>query len=153
MNETTNTTISEVFLDVVEQLAFMFGDPCDGEEMPCDRGPWARASIRFESEVSGVISLAVPQELCPEIAANIIGVDPEDVQDPAVAHDSLKEMLNVVCGHVVPVLQPEGADFVLAIPELETLTAEECGGVPETDTVTCFNLDGSPVLLALRVDG
>lgn len=154
MNAWNNTTIDEVFLDIVEKLAFMFGDPCDMADMPTGDGLWCRASIRFHGDVSGTVSLSVPEELCLEIAENILGMDMDDVEDELeVGRDSVKEMLNVVCGHVVPVLQGEGSDMWLDVPLLESVSAEECVATAKLDGVTAYNLDGSPVLLGFHLDG
>jgi CheY-specific phosphatase CheX len=153
MTAWNNTTIDEVFLDVVEKLAFMFGDPCDTSEVADAEGVWSRASIRFHGDVSGVVSLAVPDELCLEIAENILGMDMGDVEDELeVGRDSLKEMLNVVCGHVVPVLQGEGTDVALDVPLLESVSAEECVAAAGGEGMTAYNLDGSPVLLGFHLD-
>ena len=153
MSAWNNTTIEEVFLDVVEKLAFMFGEPCDASEVSAESGVWSRASIRFHGDVSGVVSLSVPDELCLEIAENILGMDMGDVEDELeVGRDSLKEMLNVVCGHVVPVMQGEGSDVALDVPLLESVSAAECVAAASGDGVTAYNLDGSPVLLGFMLD-
>ena len=153
MNAWNNTTIDEVFLDVVEKLAFMFGDPCDVSELPSDGGIWSRASIRFHGGVSGVVSLSVPDDLCLEIAENILGMDMDEVEDELeLGRDSLKEMLNVICGHVVPVLQGEGTDVWLDVPLLEQIPGEQCVATASDEGVTSYNLDGSPVLLGFHID-
>jgi CheY-specific phosphatase CheX len=154
MSAWNSTTIDEVFLDIVEKLAFMFGDPCDVADMSMSEGSWSRASIRFKGSVTGVVSLSVPDELCLEIAENILGMDMGDVEDELeVGRDSVKEMLNVVCGHVVPILQGDGSDVQLEVPVLESVRSEECIASASQDGVTAYNLDGSPVLLGFHLDG
>ncbi len=148
---TTADTVSKVFLGVVEKLAFMFGDPCEMDDVYAEQGGWVRATITYDGEQKGAISLSVPVGLCAEISANILGMDPEDIGDDILARDSLKEMLNVVCGHVVPALQSEDRDFELGLPCLDEFSADEVRLLVQEPGTTCYNLDCSPVILSLTV--
>lgn len=144
--------VETTFLEVVERLAFMFGDPCSAEDVAETDGTWLSASIPFRGTVTdGTISLAIPEALCAEIAANILGLDTEDISSDFVSRDSFKEMLNVVAGHIVPELQGEHGGFDLGVPELNELAAETVWRAADWEQATCFDLDGSPVVLTLEL--
>ncbi len=143
----------EVFLDVCERLAFMFGEPVDREGLPIGEGDeWARAHIDFEGVVSGSLVLVVPRPLCLEFAANILGLDPEDLDYGPVSVDALCELLNVVAGHVVRALQGEDHDFRLSVPSYDDLAEDgylACLDAPDT---FYYDLDDNPVLLTLTLN-
>jgi len=151
--ETQANTIETVFLGVVEKLAFMFGDPCDANEIRDTPGSWVRATIEFEGTMTGSFSLTVPEALCAEISANILGLEPNDIADSGLARDSLKEMLNVACGRVVPALQGAEHDFDLGVPFLDELSHADVKELSGLEGVTCFDLDGSPIMLGLSLQG
>ena len=142
---------SVIFLDITERLAFMFGDPVMKDEFVPEDVSWSQASIRFTGDMEGSLTLTVPHMLCFEIAANILGEEIGDLQDIMISEDALKEMLNVVTGHVVPGLQGEDQYFTLSIPEYSVLPPAEASDLKHDPGSICFNLDGSPVLLALHV--
>lgn len=152
MNTETNG-IDAVFLDVVERLAFMFGDSCEPEEIDGYEGTWVSASVAYRAAGSGVLSLVVPTTMCAEIAANILGLEPEDIAGVAIAEDALKEMLNVVAGHVVPALGAQDDDFELEVPRILRLDAEQCRTLARSAGTVCFDLDGTPVMLVLAPVG
>ena len=148
---TSNEIAGMIFLDISERLAFMFGDPVSRDNLPTTDAAWASAKVEFKGEVSGSIALTVPRSLCLELAANILGLDPDDLEYGDITADALSEMLNVVAGHIVRGLQGDGAAFSLSVPVYEELgEGGEVGfwGNPETHF---FDLDGSPVLLTLQV--
>lgn len=150
---TTTTPLSDVFLSVVEQLAFMFGAPCGNEEIDDFDGPWVRARLDFRSRRSGRLTLAVPELMSREIAANILGLDPDDIASGTVAEDALKEMLNVAAGHLVPALHGEDVAFDLGVPRLECLDQAACRDLAAQDHAVCYDLDGSPVILSVDLSG
>ncbi|HPF34284.1 MAG TPA: chemotaxis protein CheX [Candidatus Krumholzibacteria bacterium] len=150
---TSTRKIDEVFLTVVEQLAFMFGDPCEAGEIDCYDGSWVRASLDFRSRISGTLALTVPEPMSREIAANILGLDPEDIANDAVAEDALMEMLNVVAGHIVPALHDAEVPFDLTVPRLERLDHAACRDLAQADHAACYGLDGTPVILSVLPSG
>lgn len=144
--------VSVIFLDISERLAFMFGDPVTREQIDTEGGEWAQAGVDFSGETAGRLTLSAPQELCLEIAANILGTDPEEIADGMLAEDALRELLNVVTGHVVPGLQGEDEAFELSVPVYEALTPEQVEELMGHPGTIYYELDDSPVLLNLILD-
>jgi len=141
-----------IFLDISEQLAFMFGNPIDKSEVTTEGEDWSQACISFKGGVSGTLSLTVPRSLCLELAANIMGLEIEELEYDPIAKDALCELLNVVSGHVVRGLQESDGAIDLSVPNFRELTADESVALAaHTDTI-CFSLDDTPVLLGLALD-
>ena len=144
-----NELVSDVFCEVLEKLAFMFGEAVEKEELASDTSEYIRAMMSFTGAMSGKLGLVVPKEMCPEIAANVLGMDPDDELVAAQAIDALKEVLNVVCGNVLTALAGERAMFDLSVPEISTLNAAEWTTTLHEPQTWAFLVDDIPVLLEL----
>jgi len=109
-------TLSDVAQQTFEQMAFMLTTP--EEER-------VAVSVTFTGPFSGRLFLSVPNRLLPMLAANMLGAEDEDSSTGEQRHDSLKELANVICGNLLPVIDSPEAVFDVGAPEL---TAE--GNLP-----------------------
>ena len=141
-----------MFLEVVEKLTFMFGELGEPEDVDEEQCIWVRASIDFSGPVNGTISLGVPEDVCGEVSANILGLNPEDIEEDGLARDSLMELLNVVCGHIVPAIQETEDDVLLSVPSIDEISSMNACKIARQDDTTCYDLDDSPVMLTLHVE-
>lgn len=119
----SNQTASEVatiLSDVLADLAFMFGGP---EEHPLRPRPetWIECSIGYSGPVTGAIRFRCTRSFSVMLASNLLGVDPSDVDVKRKAEDAVKELVNIVCGHVVTTLHGDDAVFDLSIPRVAEL--------------------------------
>lgn len=144
--------VAAAFLGVVEKLTFMFGEvvPVDDLELPT--GKCAEAWLLFSGDVRGRLAIAVPQELTPEIAGNILGLDPEDLPPGEMMIDALGELLNVVSGHVVMALAGPQANFGLSAPQHRVIDARAFRALCHDQNSATFMLDDWPVLLNLTLE-
>ncbi|MBU8871151.1 MAG: chemotaxis protein CheX [Gemmatimonadales bacterium] len=152
MQNNTHETAGSTFLNVVEQLTFMFGESVPKSELEVDGVEFTLAQMRFNGDLPGVLSIGVPSEITAEIAANILGLEAEDIESKEMKLDALGEVLNVVCGHVIMALVGTGANFKLDSPEVKAITEEGCNELILNDDFTGFILDDSPVLLGLTLE-
>ena len=152
MSEIRQETVNATFLDVVEQLTFMFGEPVDKLQLDTEMVEFTLARMSFTGDLDGALSVAVPTEITAEIAANIIGLDAADLTDRALLDDALGEMLNVVCGHVIMALIGTGANFKLGSPEVRPVEESLLVEMLSNPAYVGFNLDDSPVLLGLTTE-
>ncbi len=142
--------VSATFLDVVEKLTFMFGEAVPVDDLPETEGLHAEAWLTFSGDVCGRLAIIVPENLTPQIAGNILGLEPEDVLPGEMKNDALCELLNVVAGHVVMALAGSKSNFTLSAPTFEVLDREAFAAVcADPDTAT-YLLDDNPVLLNLN---
>ncbi|NJL71847.1 MAG: chemotaxis protein CheX [Candidatus Competibacteraceae bacterium] len=115
MNSETENIIREALSNVLQDFAFMFAEPPEDDTPPMEA--CIAVQMAFHGPISGTAQLAVPVSLASELAANVLGVDPEESNSPEVALDAVKELLNVTTGNLVTALAGEEPIFDLTIPE------------------------------------
>ena len=152
MQTSTMQQIGHTFLEVVEQLTFMFGEPTPKDELDAEGVEFIQASMRFEGDLNGHLSVAVPVDITGEIAANILGLDPEDVESEEIKRDALAEMLNVVCGHVIMAMAGSDANFKLAAPVTNEVDEDLFNLMMLSEDYIGLMLDDSPVFLGLALE-
>ncbi len=136
-----------VFCDAMEKLAFMFSEPAERDVLSPIDNKYVSASMTFTGEMTGEISITVSEEMCIEIAANILGVNPDDEQAMNLGIDSFKEVLNVTCGQVLTAIAGEKALFNLSIPEVSELGASGWTEILNKTETIGFFVDEYPMLL------
>ena len=71
----------------------------------------------------------------PELANNMLGLDDDaDITD-AEQQDALKEILNVICGNVLPAIAGDQVEFNIEAPEI--LSQDDDSKLKEIDNPTC----------------
>lgn len=144
--------LSETFLRVVEQAAFMFAEPADTAIPPAPEGPCVSVNMEFSGNFKGSLGMAASSRFCIEMAANVLGMEPDDPKSEAHGIDMLKELLNVVCGNILTEIAGSEAIFTLSIPKASPIDPaawrEMLGRGPMR-----FIIDEHPVLVDLCVEG
>lgn len=91
----------------LEKTAFLFAEPGAPEADAADGGlPAVAATVAFTGSHHGAFSIAFPARLLPVLAVNVLGED--DAPDDETQRDALGELANIICGNVLPALNPEG---------------------------------------------
>jgi CheY-specific phosphatase CheX len=150
-NDQGKLALETTFISVVEKLTFMFGEQVDVSEVEAGDEVWMQARMEFSGDLPGALSVIVPEALQPEIAANILGLDAEGLDTREVLDDALREVLNVVCGHVIMALAGNDANFELDTPCNTELDGEQLAAVLAHQGTTAYLLDDEPVLLNLEL--
>jgi chemotaxis protein CheY-P-specific phosphatase CheC len=130
----------------------MFGEIADKQELPHCLSDCLLARITFSGAAKGALVLAVPAPLCAQIAANVLGIDEDDELPPGRPADALKELLNVICGHVLTALAGEAPVFNLSVPEVSPLDEAHWTALVEAPATVGFRVDDVPVLLQLAIE-
>lgn len=151
MNNNAKAAVESVFPQVLEELAFLFADPSDMSSVPGAPHDALKVSMAFSGALSGVLDMAVSQGLGSEIAANLLGVEPEDTQDSKAAHDALRELLNVTCGHVLTTVAGDQAVFDLSIPTVAPIEIAEWKRLASQSDTAFFSVEGRPVMLRVAI--
>jgi len=144
--------LANALCEVLEKQAFMFGEMTDKEELPGRASGYVRADMTFSGEISGSMALVVPEEMCPEIAANVLGMDQDSEMALERADDSLKEILNVTCGQVLTSLAGETLVFDLSVPETKKLEAQAWNDFLKQEETLGFLVDEKPALMRLIIE-
>ncbi len=152
MNAETRTRVGEVLCEVIERMAFMFGDPVEKSLIPPDAAPALQVDMEFNGPVGGRLTVASPLDAAVEIAANILGREPDDPVAALCAPDAFGELINVVCGALLTELAGTEPVFRLTVPRacrIGTESWNELRDAPDTDA---FLVDGHPLLFRLVLE-
>jgi CheY-specific phosphatase CheX len=114
LNQTLSRTAEEVF----ESLAFVLPafDPAEADA--ADPGETVTARIEFSGAFDGTLTLTASAALLPEISVNMLGLDFGEAPSPEVQQDAFAELLNVICGNLLPELAGREAVFDVAAAEV-----------------------------------
>ena len=111
------------------------------------------ATMTFEGPTTGRLTLAVPHDMCPELTANVLGLDPDDdAITESASQDALKELLNITCGHVLTTLAGEEPIFNLSVPEIAPLPNDGWNKLYREAGTCPLLVDDNPVLIHLQLD-
>ena len=144
--------LQDVFCNVFEQLAFMFGEPAEKDELAENNTKHMQAHMTFSGDRTGELLMTVPEVMCSEIAANVLGVEPDDEQVMDLAGDALKEILNITCGQLLTTFAGEKPVIDLSVPEIRKISSQKWSKLLKVDESLGFVVDDYPVLLNFRLD-
>ncbi len=102
---------------VLEDAVFIFAEDLDESEKPKEEWDAEGASISFKGEATGVFRLWVDRSFAPLLAANMLGVEPEQPGIDRKGEDALREFLNIIAGNALTAIFGDSAVFSLSIPE------------------------------------
>jgi chemotaxis protein CheY-P-specific phosphatase CheC len=143
--------VGEAFREVIGKFAFMFSELTSKGDLPRRRSRYIRASMTFTGAMTGELALVVPEPMCPEIAANVLGVEPDGGVTMAQGTDALKEVLNVTCGRVLTAMAGKKPVFNLSVPVVSKVDASGWAAVVDSPDSLGFLVDENPVLLLLSL--
>lgn len=145
--------IRMTFSGLIEQMAFLFVDPSDPDDLALDEGSLLASSVSVTGDVEGRVEVAMAEALCRELAANMLGEDdPDDITEEQAA-DSFRELANVVCGHLVTTIA--GNDIICEIspPTVTRLAEDDARALADDPACMAFESEGEPVLLRYELRG
>ncbi len=147
MQQQKSATLTAIFSDVLANLAFMFTDE-DDAALKSD-AVWAEASIEYRGCVSGRLNLVYPKPFSIELAANLLGTDPDSEDVELQAEDAVKELMNIICGQLVTALHGTEALFNLSIPRVEALSDKPRFSGEDNGNTSTLCVSGRKIQLSL----
>lgn len=140
--------ISRVLSEVLGDLAFMVAENDDVELMPGT--VWLEGEITYEGPARGTLRMWCTRDFATRLAANLLGMEPDDGSAQIGGEDAVREFMNVLCGQVITAWYGHEAVFDLSIP-----TVSECVQIPESATGDgcqhCeVSIEGEPLLCAVQ---
>jgi CheY-specific phosphatase CheX len=110
------TSLFKIGLRVFEDLGFML-PTADLNSEQASATFQAGVSIDFFGPLRGTLVLQLNGDILPVLASNMLG---EDEPPPLLQqHDALKELANVICGNLVPLISGSEAVFDLGVPRIQ----------------------------------
>ena len=157
MNEKLDQIITQISIDTLEKLAFMFAFPeDDGDEtiQAGDANGYAHASVAFSGPFDGTLAIEMTLPELSELTVNMLGQDTDNEVTAEQRHDALKETLNVICGNMLPAIAGKQAVFNIEVPRIrEPNESMAAGSEEQPRSVVRLNLEVGLCCLYLFVDG
>jgi chemotaxis protein CheY-P-specific phosphatase CheC len=128
MGQKIKNILAAVTSDTLEKLAFLFVFPDEERDSDGPR-PVIVGRVEFNGFFSGSLVLRMSSSVLAELSANMLGVDDDAVVSHEDQQDAFKEMLNVICGNLLPAIAGDHVVFNIKAPEiiLEEDTKTEMG--------------------------
>ena len=117
MEQQLKRILTEVANDTLEKLAFLFTFP-DDERGGDGQDPAIVGRVGFNGHFDGSLLMIISESVIPELAANMLGLDDDADISSVEQQDALKEILNVICGNVLPAIAGEKVEFNIEAPEI-----------------------------------
>ncbi len=114
-------TLTAIFSEVLANLAFMFSEDEEGAT-PSAGDVWLETEIGYHGPQSGTLRFWCTREFAVQLAANLLGIDPNDEDADTKSTDAVKEFMNIVCGQLITAIHGTEAVFDLTIPRLAELS-------------------------------
>ena len=117
MNSALTDQLSQAVAQTVEALTFVFATP-EPWEPPVLSGVEISVEVAFEGHFEGDLVFVCPSSAAREMTLNMLGLEEGDAAAEAQIHDALKELVNILCGNILPTLAGAEAVFNLSAPNI-----------------------------------
>jgi chemotaxis protein CheY-P-specific phosphatase CheC len=108
--------------------------------------------MEFSGHHRGAVDIIVPRQLTPTLVYNILGIDEDDHIESDIAEDALKELLNTLCGRMLPALFNDVETFNLHPPEISCVSRKQWLEMLNQQDTISFAIEESPVILKVYFD-
>lgn len=148
MTEAADGRLAEVTADTLEKLAFLFATPTDAPAS-IDEAQLTTVRVEFTGAFAGGMELSISGPVLDELAVNMLGADDGEPIAPEARLDALKELVNVVCGNLLPILGGSEAVFNIQAP---VVAADGHPGWTDCAARCELALDGGVCRVRLRME-
>ena len=119
MKQQIKNILAVVTNETLEKLAFLFAFS-DDERVKDGPAPAVTGQVDFSGFFSGSLVMRVSQGAVAELATNMLGLDDNSEVSVEEQQDAFKEMLNVICGNLLPVIAGDREEFAIGPPAVLT---------------------------------
>ncbi|MBN2211541.1 MAG: chemotaxis protein CheX [Sedimentisphaerales bacterium] len=151
MTQVSTDVMIEALNQALETMMFMMALPA-AEELPVPAES-VLVTMGLSGAVNGKVRLLAGKDLLGAMAANALGVDPDDSEAGAKRIDGFGELLNMTCGLLLPQLADMTTHVCdLTIPEAQEFTSPEQwhDAVAQFD-MTIWDVEGRPLAVGCAV--
>jgi two-component system chemotaxis response regulator CheY len=135
---------------VLDRFVFMFGSPTEKGSLPQPGGEVLVAHMAFSGAAEGMVSIAASEELCREMAANVLGEEPDAAGLREREADALGEVLNMACGQIASAIDASAATD-LCPPEVNRMPLDDWHIMLHGSASVGFLVEEEPMLVSLRL--
>jgi CheY-specific phosphatase CheX len=142
--------LKEVCFGVFEQLAFMFGDELEDDEIETSANKFLQASMGFKGPQQGTVSIVVPMTISTLLTTNILGLEEDQKIDDDSAIDALKELLNTITGRLMTAMFGEDVVMDLTIPVTQEIDRAAWENLVVDSQYLAITIEETPVLVTIQ---
>ena len=152
MNAAISGILGDVVVDTLEKLAFLIAVPLEG---PAPEGTreLAAVRVRFSGPLCGGMQLSLSRPVLAELAGNMLGADDGSALSADEQLDALRELINVICGNLLPLIGGNDAEFTIQTPFISAAGAGASGESAPVAAVSHLSVEGGICMVALQLDG
>lgn len=143
-------TIESVVSEIMEQLAFVFLDRIESQELPESIEKPVRVTLGFSGAASGRLELITSKAVTLELAANITG---DEEMGAEAAELTLMEVANIVCGRLLIEIAGTTPVFDLHTPVIEPWSEAHWHEAMNNHATVAFLSDDQPLLVRFEMTG
>ncbi|HSO63289.1 MAG TPA: flagellar motor switch protein FliN [Desulfobacterales bacterium] len=114
------TRLSEAATNVFDTMLSLTLEPAEAVASTSLTGTRDVSSVCFAGDATGIVSVHVPEDLARIMAANMLGMEPEEIEGHAEIEDLLGELGNIVGGNLKSALTDAGLRCALSTPSFTT---------------------------------
>ena len=152
MNAAISGILTDVVVDTLEKLAFLFAAPLEGP-VPEDTRELATVRVRFSGPLCGGMQLSLSRSVLAELAGNMLGADDGSALSADEQNDALRELINVICGNLLPMIGGGTAEFNIQTPFIPAAGASAAGELAPVAAVSNLSVESGICRVALQLDG
>lgn len=129
----TPELLSAVVADTLADGAYIMTEPVADEAATSDE-PMVEATVRFSGPRDGRLLLTGSLGFGRVLAANLLGVEPDDPDVADRSLDALGEILNVLSGVLLEAWFGTDVSFESGVPEVRAISSSEASSAREKAT-------------------
>jgi CheY-specific phosphatase CheX len=118
-------TLGRTVIGILEEAAFLFCEPLDDPKTLPVAPEVFVAALDFRGAFAGNILLSAPSDVTLELAANLLGLEPDSPEVGGKGADALGEMLNIIGGALLKEWFGASSDFEMGIPEVRRMSDDK----------------------------
>lgn len=127
MRSLTPNALAGLVLDALERTAFVLAEPAADGAAGAATAPWYVSRVDFAGPQCGRVVLAASDGFARELAAGLLGIEPEEVDPGQQGRQAIDELANILGGSVVLALGGDEQPFRLGLPApADAATIDEC---------------------------
>ena len=119
MKEPIKEMLYRVAVEVLEKIAFVFSSR-EEERDNLDAASALTVKVNFCGLFNGMVLMAVSVHILPEITGNMLGIEDSEETTVEQQQDAVKELINVICGNLLPAVAGKSMVFSVDTPEIVT---------------------------------
>ena len=130
----------------------MFGDVAPKNELPVDGGHYLCAKVDFSGYRSGTLGISTTVDLCIQLAVNVLGMELDSDDSADYAPDTLRELVNIMCGRFLTELFGEERIFDLSPPSSSEIDRAKWMELIDDEETIGYMIEEFPAIIYVSLD-